>query len=125
MAGFLSLVCSLDWETCRLAIDEHVPGGVERALRNADNWFSSYVPALSAWQFGHDQVTAVSQPILSVLGTDSLRWFVDGHELLHTWFPQVEDCRIENVAHLLHMQRPAPVARGLAEFLVRHPLPAA
>jgi len=78
----LSLCCSLDWETCRMAIDKHVPGGVARAMTNADNWFSGYVPALTAWQFGHDQVEAVSQPVLSVIGAKSERWFVDRHELL-------------------------------------------
>ena len=80
----------------------------------------SYLPALQAWQFGPDQAAAISQPVLSVVGTDSERLFLDGHELLHSWFPQIEDCRIEDVAHLLHMQRPEPVARGLAGFLGRH-----
>jgi hypothetical protein len=40
--------------------------------------------------------------------------------MLHSCFPQVEDCRIESVAHLLHMQRPEPAARGIAEFFARH-----
>ena len=61
--------------------------------------------------------------MLSVLGTETERLFVDGHELLHSWFPQVEDCTIEGVAHLLHMQRPEPVAQGVAEFFARHPIP--
>ena len=26
--------------------------------------------------------------------------------ILHAWFPQVEDCSIDGVGHLLHMQRP-------------------
>ena len=60
--------------------------------------------------------------MLSVLGTDTEQLFVEGNDLLHTWFPQVEDCTIEGVAHLLHMQRPEPVARGVAEFFARHPI---
>lgn len=71
---------------------------------------------------GSEQAASISQPVLSVLGTETQRWFVDSHELLHSWFPQVEDCRIEGVAHLLHMQRPEPVARGVAEFFARHPM---
>ena len=122
MARFLSVVCSLDWEKCRTVIEKHVPGGGAQAMKDADNWFDSYLPALSAWQFGPDQAAPISQPVLSVLGTETERLFVDGHELLHTWFPQVEDCRIEGVAHLLHMQRPKPVARGVAEFFARHPM---
>jgi pimeloyl-ACP methyl ester carboxylesterase len=124
MAEFLSVVCSLDWESCRMAIDTHVPGGVARALRDADNWFGSYLPALAAWQFGSDQAVGISQPVLSVLGADTHRLFVDGDELLHSWFPQVEDCTIQGVAHLLHLQRPEPVVRGVVEFLTRHPIAA-
>jgi pimeloyl-ACP methyl ester carboxylesterase len=122
MAGFLSVICRLDWETCRKVIDKHVPGGVARAMKDVDNFFGSYLPALTAWQFGAEQAASISQPVLSVLGAETERWFMDGHELLHSWFPQVEDCRIEGVAHLLHMQRPEPVARGVGEFFARHPM---
>ena len=122
MAAFLSVVGGLDWETCRTQIDKHIPGGVAQAVKDTDNFFASYLPSLSAWQFGARQADTISQPVLSVLGTNTERWFADGHELLHTWFPQLEDCRIEDVGHLLHMQRPEPVARGLAEFFARHPI---
>ena len=122
MSKFLSLVCSLDWKTCQEVIEKHIPGGVALAMTNVDNFFGSYLPALQAWQFGPDQAAVISPPMLSVLGTRSEQWFADSHELLHTWFPQVEDCRIEGVAHLLHMQRPEPVARGLAGFFARHPM---
>jgi pimeloyl-ACP methyl ester carboxylesterase len=46
--------------------------------------------------------------------------FVEGRPLLHSWFPQVEDCTIDGVGHLLHIQRPQPVARAMAEFLARN-----
>ena len=122
MAGFLSLVSGLDWDTCQRVIEKYIPGGVAQAFKDADNFFESYLPALSAWQFGADQAAAISQPVLSVLGAESDPWFVDSHELLHSWFPQVEDYRIKGVGHLLHMQRPEPVARGIAEFFARHPM---
>ena len=122
VAAFLSAVCSLEWEACRTVIEKHVPGGVARAMADADNLFESYLPALSAWQFGADQAAGISQPVLSVLGTETERLFVESNELLHSWLPQVEDCRIERVAHLLQIQRPGPVARGVAEFFARHPM---
>lgn len=122
MASFLSVACSLDWDTCRTVIDTHIPGGVARAMADARNVFDSYLPAISEWQFGPAQAAAVTQPVLSVLGSDTERLFVEGNDLLHSWFPQVEDCLIEGTAHLLHMQQPAPVARGVAEFLARHPM---
>jgi pimeloyl-ACP methyl ester carboxylesterase len=122
MVDFLSVVGSLDRETCQTLVEKHVPGGVAQAMKDADTFFGSYLPALNAWQFKPKQAAAISQPVLSVLGTETERWFVDGHELLHSWFPQVEDCTIEGVAHLLHMQRPEPVARGVAEFFASHPM---
>ena len=124
MAGFLSVVCGLDWETCRTVIEQHVPGGVAQAMADADTVFGSYLPALTAWPFGPAQAAAIAQPVLSVLGTETERLFVDGHAVLHAWFPQVEDCTIAGVAHLLHLQRPAPVAQGVAAFFAATPSPA-
>jgi pimeloyl-ACP methyl ester carboxylesterase len=122
MRVFLSVVGSLDWQACRTVIEKHVPGGATQAMQDADTFFGSYLPALNAWQFGPEQVADISQPVLLVLGTETERWFVDGGELLHSWFPQVKDCTIEGVGHLLHMQCPEPVAQGVAEFFARHPI---
>lgn len=122
MMAFLSVVCSLDRETCRRVIEQHVPGGVAQAMNDVDSFFGSYLPALSAWQFGPAQAASISQPVLSVLGTETEQWFVDSRVLLHCWFPQIEDCTIEGVAHLLHMQCPEPVARCVAGFFARLPM---
>ncbi len=122
MAGFMGVVCSLDWQTCRTLVEKRVPGGVAQAMKDADDWFGSFLPALGAWQFGPEQAAAISQPVLSVLGTQTQQLFAESHDLLHTWFPQLEDCVIEGVAHLLHMQRPEPVARCVSEFFARHPM---
>jgi pimeloyl-ACP methyl ester carboxylesterase len=122
VAGFISLVCSLDWEECRALLDQHVPGSVAQAIKDAGYLFESELPALSTWQFGPEQAATIALPVLSVLGTDSERLFVEGRELIHSWFPQAEDCTIEGVAHLLHLQRPKPVIQGIAEFLARHPI---
>ena len=122
MAAFLSIVSSLDWETCRIQLESHIPGGVAEAMKDADNFFGSYLPALNAWRFGAEQAASISQPVLSVLGTQTERLFVEGHELLHTWFAQIEDGTIDGVGHLLHMQRPEPVARCMAGFFARHPM---
>lgn len=122
MAQFLSMVSSLDWENCRTVIEQHVPGGVTQAMKDADTFFGGYLPALGAWQFGRNEAARISQPVLSVLGTQTERLFMEGHDLLHSWFPQAEDLTVEDVGHLLHMQRPAPVAQGVAAFLGRHPM---
>ncbi len=122
MKRFLSVACSLDWETCRATIEAAIPGGVEGTLKNADNFFGSYLPALTAWQFGAAEAARISSPVLSVVGTGTERLFAEGQQLLQSWFPNIEDCIIEGAAHLLHMQRPQSVAVGIAEFLSRHPM---
>jgi pimeloyl-ACP methyl ester carboxylesterase len=124
MAGLISLASGLEWATSRAVIDDYVPGSVAQSIKDADTFCGVDLPALSAWEFGSDDAAAVSQPVLSVLGAETGRLFVDGAALLRTWLPKVEDLTVEGVGHLLQIQRPAPVARGIAEFLARHPITA-
>jgi pimeloyl-ACP methyl ester carboxylesterase len=122
MAAFLSGACSLEWEACQKAIERTVPGGVAQAIRDADNFFGSYLPALSAWEFGAEDAAMIRQPVLSVAGTKSEQLFVDSNEVLRSWLTQLETCTVLDVAHLLHIERPEPVARGLAAFFDAHPM---
>jgi pimeloyl-ACP methyl ester carboxylesterase len=121
MARFLSVVSGLDWETCRAVIDERVPGGADRALEEADFFFGIDLPALQAWTVGSQQAAAIAQPVLSVRGTESARLFVEGAELLRSWFPRLEELTLEGAGHLLQIERPLLAAAGLAEFFGRHP----
>jgi pimeloyl-ACP methyl ester carboxylesterase len=57
-----------------------------------------------------------------VLGAETQPLWVEVAELLRSALPQVEECTIDGVGHLLHIHRPEPVARGIAEFLERHPM---
>jgi pimeloyl-ACP methyl ester carboxylesterase len=123
--GFLSVVSGLDSRTCRAVIDEQVPGGIAQAIQDADTFFGIELPALAAWKLDADEVATLSQPVLSVRGTDTDRLWVEVAELLHSRLPRAEELVIEGAGHLLHMQRPEPVVRGVAEFLDRHPMPAA
>jgi 3-oxoadipate enol-lactonase len=41
-------------------------------------------------------------------------------EFLRSTLPQVEELTVEGAGHLLQIQRPEPVARGIAEFLKRN-----
>ena len=120
VAGFLSLVSGLDWDACRAVIDEHVPDGVAQAIVDADTFFGIELPALTEWAFGPDQAATLTQPILSVLGSDTELVWVEVAELLRSWFPEVEELTVEGAGHLLQMQHPEPVVRGVAEFLGRH-----
>lgn len=54
--------------------------------------------------------------MLSVLGTETQPLSVEVAEFLRSSLPHVEDCRIDGVGHLLHIQRPQPLERAMAEF---------
>jgi pimeloyl-ACP methyl ester carboxylesterase len=122
MAGFISLASGLDWETARAVIDDCVPGAVAQAIEDSDTFCGVDLPALSAWEFGSEDAAAISQPILSVLGAETGLLFVEGAALLRSWLAEVEDLTVENVGHLLQIQSPEPVARGIADFFSRHPI---
>jgi len=125
VAGFLSLVSGLDWDTCRAVLDEHVPGGVVQEIEDADTLFGMELPALGAWQFGADQAATISQPVLSVLGSDTGALWLEIATLLRAWFPQAEEQTVQGVGHLLHMQGGLDVVRVFAAFVHRHPMAAA
>jgi pimeloyl-ACP methyl ester carboxylesterase len=59
------------------------------------------------------QATAITCPVLSVLGSRTSRLFVEGHELLHEWFPPAD---IPHASHLLQMEASGPVAAAIAAF---------
>ena len=122
LAVFMSAVSGMEWSACRAVLDGSVPGTVARALEDADTCFGVELPALTRWVCGAAQAAAVRQPVLSVLGADTEPLWVEVAARLREWFPQLEECVIEGAGHLLHMQRPEPVARGVAQFLDHHPL---
>ncbi len=122
VAGFLRVASGLELERCLAVLDEHVPGGFARAVEDADTLFGVELPAVVAWTFGPEQAATISQPVLSVLGAETDQLWVDAAATLRCWFPKLDERRVDGVGHLLHMQNPAPVARGLGAFLSHHPI---
>jgi pimeloyl-ACP methyl ester carboxylesterase len=122
LALFMSAVSGLDWETCRAALERAAPGSVRQSVADADTFFGVELPALMAWSFVAEQAAIIRQPVLSILGSDTEPLWVEVAEALRSWLPDVEECTIEGAGHLLHVQRPSPVANGMASFFQRHPL---
>lgn len=122
MRHFLTIVTGLDWTDCEEVVERRVPGGVAQALSGSRTFFERYLPALESWRFGEEQAVEIEGPVLSVTGAETDRLFSEGCDLLRTWIRHVEERWIEGVGHLLHMQRPEPVARRMADFLRRHPI---
>jgi pimeloyl-ACP methyl ester carboxylesterase len=122
LAMFLSAVSGLEWNKCRTLLEERIPGAVRDALKDADTFFGVELPGIAQWKFDAQSAAAITQPVLSVLGSETQPLWVEIAGLLRSWLSQVEECKIEGVGHLLHVQRSEPVARGIAQFLERHPL---
>lgn len=122
--GFLSVVSGLDPDTCRAVMENRIPGGLAPTVKDADTLFGAELPALSAWQFGPAQAGAIDAPVLSVIGAETGPLWVEVADLLQSWLPQLERITVMGVGHFLQIQQPEPVARGIAEFLARHPLQA-
>jgi pimeloyl-ACP methyl ester carboxylesterase len=116
-ALFLSAATGLGWADCAALLDERLPGSVAQAVKDADTLFGIELPAIAEWAFGRDRAAAIRCPVLSVLGATTLPLFVEVAEFLRSSVPRVDDVTVDGVGHLLHIQRPQPVAGALAEFL--------
>jgi pimeloyl-ACP methyl ester carboxylesterase len=120
LAMFMSAVSGLEWARCAALLERSVPGAVADAIGDADTFFGIELPALTEWAFRAEQAARVNRPVLSVLGSETHPLWVEVAEYLRSALPHVDDCTVEGVGHLLHIERPEPVARAMAELLARH-----
>ena len=122
LAIFMSVVSGLEWTRCRALLEESAPGAVAQAIADADTFFGIELPAVTDWTFGAEQAAAIHHPVLSILGSETQPLWVEVAEFLRSALPHVDECTIDGAGHLLHVQRPEPVARGMAEFLDQYPI---
>ncbi len=115
LATFMSAVSGLEWDACRALLEERIPGAVTQSIADADTFFGVELPALSAWPFGAEQAARVSQPVLSVVGSQTQPLWVEVADRLRSWFGQVEECTIEGAGHLLHIQRSVGNRRSISD----------
>jgi pimeloyl-ACP methyl ester carboxylesterase len=119
-AMFVTAASGLDWEACRALLEDRIPGVVAQSIKDADTFFAVELPAVAQWTFGPEQAAAIRRPVLSVIGAETQPLWMEIAEFLRSSLPQVEERTIDGVGHLLQIQRPEPVARGMAEFLERN-----
>jgi pimeloyl-ACP methyl ester carboxylesterase len=119
-AMFVTAASGLDWEGCRALLEERIPGVVTQSIKDADTFFGVELPAVAEWTFGPEQAAAIRRPVLSVIGAETQPMWVEIADFLRSSLPHVEECTIDGAGHLLQIQRPEPVARGMAGFLARN-----
>jgi pimeloyl-ACP methyl ester carboxylesterase len=109
----------------RDSLDAVLPRAFEEAVEYADLFFQAEMAAVSSWDFGPERASEISQPVLNVVGSDTVPRFVEAADLVQTWFPDAERLDVPDAGHLLMVQNPEAVATGLAAFFSRHPIGAA
>lgn len=122
LAMFLTAVSGLKWDACQEILAERVPGANEQTLKDVHTFFGVELPGLVEWTLDADQAPSIHRPVLSVLGSDTQPLWVEVAAFLRSTLPDVEEAEIEGVGHLLHIQRPQPVAHAIAQFLQHHPI---
>ena len=116
---FLRHVCG---DGYRGVLERVLPGAFDEALGEADLFFQAEMPAVQQFSFGPNDAERVTQPVLNVRGADSVPRFVQGSELVQSWFPRAERLTVPDAGHLLMVQNPTAVAHGLIDFFARHPI---
>jgi pimeloyl-ACP methyl ester carboxylesterase len=117
--GFLRHVCG---DGYRDPLERMIPDAFAEAVAEADLFFQAEMPAVQGFAFGPGEAERVTQPVLNVIGANSVSRFIEGGELVQTWFPHAERLTVPAAGHLLMVQNPTAVADGLKQFLARHPI---
>jgi pimeloyl-ACP methyl ester carboxylesterase len=112
--AFLRYVCG---DGYRPVLDRVIPDAFREALDNADLFFQAEMPAVQQWSFGPGDAERVTQPVLNVLGAQSVPRFVEGSDLIQSWFPGARRLSVPEAGHLLMVQNPTGLAQGLRDFL--------
>ncbi len=111
--GFLRHVCG---DGYRVVLDRAIPGAFREALDEADLFFQAEMPAVQSWGFGPGDAERIRQPVLNVLGARSVPRFVEGSDLIQSWFPRAQRLSVPDAGHLLMVQNPMGLAQGLRDF---------
>lgn len=93
-----------------------------QALTDLPALFGADLASLGPWEFTEAQAQSISQPALLVLGSRAAPLFVESFEMLKGWLPNAEPFVVDGATHLLQMEAPDGVVKGLLAFLGRRPL---
>jgi pimeloyl-ACP methyl ester carboxylesterase len=116
---FLQHVCG---DGYRDPLERVIPDAFAEALANADLFFQAEMPAVASFAFGPGDAEHITQPVLNVVGANSVPRFIEAGELVQSWFPHAERLTVPAAGHLLMIQNPTALADGLKQFLARHPI---
>lgn len=103
-------------------LDEAIPGAYQDAITMGDMFFATEMPALQGWSFGVQQGGRIRQPVLFVIGDESIPPFGEVQQLLAKALPQMVTTTIAGGTHLHDIEKPGPTAKAIAAFLQANPI---
>ena len=98
------------------------PGWFQQAVSDLPTLFGADLPSLGTWEFTQAHAQSITQPALTVLGTESFPLFAESHDLLNQWLPNAEPFVLDGATHFLQLDDPDGMANALLDFLSRHPM---
>jgi len=107
----------------RQIIDGAIPDGAyDNALTMADMFFANEMPALERWSFSPQTMKRIKQPVLFVIGDESIPPFSEVQQLLASALPQMVTTTIAGGTHIHDIEKPGPTAEAIASFLRVNPM---
>lgn len=120
MGVFLQGACGPDY---REWLKRALPAGsFARAVAAIDTIIWADFPSLQEWRLSGEDAARIRQPVLSIVGSDSLPFFTAIDERVRSWLPQTETFILPEANHLLMVMNPRGMAEALAAFFARYPL---
>ncbi len=108
--------------TWQRELEVRIPGVTNQARADAAGTFEYDLEAMRRWDFEAVGASHISQPVIDVVGSRTAAARQPATDMLHAAIPHAEIATIPDADHSLHMTKPTPVARAIAEFLHRHPI---
>lgn len=115
---------SVGGDDYRHYVDRALPGSFDVSVGRADVFFQAEMPIVARWSFDAADARDVSQPVLNVVGELSAQRFVEGADLVQTWFPAAERFALPGAGHLMMVQNATDLGRRLVDFFARSRTPA-
>ena len=117
MDGFLRTVGG---DGYRSELDRLLPEAYSEAVAEADLFFQAEQAAVGQFTFSPEDAGRITQPVLNVLGSDSVPRFVEASRLVDSWFPRAERFVLPDAGHLLMLQNPKAMGERLTQFVSSH-----
>jgi pimeloyl-ACP methyl ester carboxylesterase len=114
----------LRWPSYREDLPRVLPGALERAVADAGTFFEAELPGALDWKFEAEEAQRIRQPVLVVLGEQSVNLhprFAETYRLLLEWLPDAEGFVLPAPTHFLQIENPQALAVALSNFCARHP----